>query len=407
MYNPRSTSPLPRGEPYRHVSVSPNSLGILSPSEQKSSMQFDLTAEAYRQALRTVMQGGGGASKRVSPPRSYSRSRSPVRAPAYKSPLAPPHVEVIEPVAVPPTPPQQVREQKVQPPPPPSPKTTAVQTEAIPEPEPIIIHPSPIRGDRAELQRRLLEIDSKLESERENIQKSLNHIADLDNEKSSIEQTLIAMLDNDSRLPVVDEERRILEAALFESRQEIANLKQREGEYDGTLNDLRSQLAEAIRCLMEEKSRNEELQRKPPAGSPSRQGYPVVGMELGEGAPYKIPGVWVVSVIEGGPAAKAGVLPGDVLTEVAGVAVRTRAAFRDVMSEIDPPQQGHQHVMSFRLIREVDGTNINKAVMVTMGWSSRKPEGRRTVTVQLSPRLGNRSPSPPKIKERSSTPNRN
>ena len=122
-------------------------------------------------------------------------------------------------------------------------------------------------------------------------------------------------------------------------------------------------------------------------------GYPVVGMELSEGAPYDIAGVWVVSVARGGAADAAGIRKGDVISEVGGICITTREAFRRIITGVDgvPTKPGHQ--LSFRIHRESDAglKPISMNVMVTLGWSSRRPEGRRAITVtrtDLTPSRG-------------------
>eukprot|EP00754_Rhynchopus_humris_P043157 Rhum_TRINITY_DN3028_c0_g1::Rhum_TRINITY_DN3028_c0_g1_i1::g.9330::m.9330 len=138
------------------------------------------------------------------------------------------------------------------------------------------------------------------------------------------------------------------------------------------------QLEDAQHGLAQERLRNTLLQQELHAA-----GYPVVGCELSEGAPYDIAGVWIVSVVKGGPADKAGVMKGDVISEVAGIPVPTREAFRRVVTGADgaPTKPGHQ--VSFRIHREDSHSKqpITMCLMVTLGWSSRKPEGRRAITV--------------------------
>eukprot|EP01062_Namystynia_karyoxenos_P037280 TRINITY_DN27154_c0_g1_i1.p2 TRINITY_DN27154_c0_g1~~TRINITY_DN27154_c0_g1_i1.p2 ORF type:complete len:367 (+),score=123.48 TRINITY_DN27154_c0_g1_i1:77-1177(+) len=190
-------------------------------------------------------------------------------------------------------------------------------------------------------------------------------------------------------------------ADLLRAGEERDMLRLRDTSREGALSALRAQLDDAERALGEERRRGEALAAELREHDALALGHPVVGVELSEGAPYDIAGVWVVSVVAGGPADLCGIRRGDVISEVAGVPVPTREAFRAVVDggeiRARPGQQ-----LSFRVHR--DGSPgappEQRTLMLTLGWSARRPEGKRVITVQrasprrASPRRPAPSPSP-------------
>eukprot|EP01064_Diplonema_japonicum_P023220 TRINITY_DN33665_c0_g1_i1.p1 TRINITY_DN33665_c0_g1~~TRINITY_DN33665_c0_g1_i1.p1 ORF type:complete len:363 (+),score=86.87 TRINITY_DN33665_c0_g1_i1:45-1133(+) len=355
----RSSSP-PRSEPLRPVSMSPEfhyrtgGIGIL-PSP----------GSPY-QVLHDAISSHG---RRVSPPRATY-----VKAPVPVSPPVSPPVEL-------PTPKQE-------------PAPVAPEPEPKPEPVPTI---SITTGIKADLEKRLKEINALLKASRDAIREEVDKMETLEMEKEGIERQLLSMVSGNStsnnNMELED-----LKKALEASQNEVATMKGREQDFDGMMNDLRKQLEEVTNALLEER------QKKPAVVKdvPKSDEHPVVGLELSEGAPYNIDGVWVVSVGASGPAASAGIEKGDIITEVSGIPIRTREVFRKVISSIENPNKaGQPYALPFRITREVNGVPVPKTINVSIAWAKKKPDGRRTITVQLSPRLGgrSRSPSPPKIKK--------
>ncbi|KAJ9448193.1 hypothetical protein DIPPA_03910 [Diplonema papillatum] len=272
-------------------------------------------------------------------------------------------------------------------------------------------------GSPEALQSELLALNEEMRRLRGKMQAALVEMATLEDRRSDIERQLL--VDRTQFTQTVRAENAVLEREVISLRNALAmttEVEQRktvQSEVDNVT--LRLQLDEVHHGLLAEKSLNSILAQELHAG-----GHPVVGLELSEGEPYDIAGVWVVSVVSGGPADVAGIRKGDVISEVAGIAVPTREAFRRVINGGDggvaPARPGHQ--LSFRVHREDAQTSqpVSLTVMLTLGWSARRPEGRRSITVTRtdvgrSPSKQSMVPSPSSVRkgngrERSTSPSR-
>eukprot|EP00754_Rhynchopus_humris_P004206 Rhum_TRINITY_DN12154_c1_g1::Rhum_TRINITY_DN12154_c1_g1_i1::g.49702::m.49702 len=255
--------------------------------------------------------------------------------------------------------------------------------------------------------------------------------ASLEREREAAERQLLVMAAAGAGCPspAQDEEVASLRAQLQAAKDEIEELKaaaaaasSSSGHEDSAavLDELRSQLGDATSALLQERRRVEELEGllrgneggddggcgggsevdvdadvdvEPPVAS-GAAGHAVVGLEIGEGAHYHLDGVWVASVVPRGPADKAGIAAGDVVTDVDGSEVRDRASFRRHVERATAGQ-----AMRFRVVREHGAHSKVKVVrnlVVTLAWSARKPEGKRRVCVSLGSNSP-RSPSPPRV----------
>ena len=249
--------------------------------------------------------------------------------------------------------------------------------------------------------------------------------ASLEREREAAERQLLVMAAAGAGCPSPsqDEEVTSLRAQLQAAKDDIEELKAAAAASGGgghedsaaVLDELRSQLGDATSALLQERRRVEELEEllrggggddggsgddvdvdadvEPPVAS-GAAGHAVVGLEIGEGAHHHLDGVWVASVVPRGPADKAGIAAGDVVTDVDGSEVRDRASFR---RHVEGATAGQ--AMRFRVIREHGAhskVKVVRTLVVTLAWSARKPEGKRRVCVSLGSNSP-RSPSPPRL----------
>eukprot|EP01065_Artemidia_motanka_P048948 TRINITY_DN8027_c0_g1_i1.p1 TRINITY_DN8027_c0_g1~~TRINITY_DN8027_c0_g1_i1.p1 ORF type:complete len:317 (+),score=96.88 TRINITY_DN8027_c0_g1_i1:357-1307(+) len=266
------------------------------------------------------------------------------------------------------------------------------------------------------MEQELLRVSRELVAARKDLQRALRHVESLESEKLQLEEQVLAAKQGEARVESrrvmqvehaakaeaetlrremgqcsrqregLEREVAALRADLGQIEQEREMLRSRDSHRDGALSALRAQLDDAVRALSEERQRADAFACELREHDSRSQGHPVVGLELSEGAPYNIAGVWVVSVVDGGPADLCGLRPGDIISEVAGAPVPTRDDFRSVIEGGDYKSRPGQQ-LSFRVHREdSNGQPEQRTVMLTLGWSSRRPEGRRVITVQRSPR---------------------
>ncbi|KAJ9470540.1 hypothetical protein DIPPA_18541 [Diplonema papillatum] len=247
------------------------------------------------------------------------------------------------------------------------------------------------------LQASLAGINAQLSDSRMAIRAELDKMERLEAQKGVIESELLALIP--SRLePRADsswlEEKRTLEDALDKAKSQMELLKIQKEEADDELDSVQGHLAATAKSLSEERSRADgldALNREHQKNS----GFPVVGLELAEGQPYGLDGVWVVTVIHGGPAFHAGMKEGDVVVEVGSIPTKTREIFKKVVQNIEGPQNMVGQPVPFKITREEDGVRTTRTLVVALGWSEHPLEGKRTVRVQRSLKASSRSQSPP------------
>ena len=236
---------------------------------------------------------------------------------------------------------------------------------------------------------------------RATMQSALFEMQKIEERRDEIEGLLSKRL---SETQIVEADRNHLEKEVGNLRTALAATaedgeRQRE-DFTVTNMALRLQVDDLHQGLVQEKTLNNLLKHEADAA-----GYPVVGLELSEGEPYDIAGVWVVSVVRGGPADQAGIRSGDVISEVSGISVTTREAFRNIINGYrgeGAAKPGHH--LSFRIHRENEATGepMHFNVMVTLGWSARRPQGRRSITVTRD--MSERLSSPRKHSGRTNSP---
>ena len=210
---------------------------------------------------------------------------------------------------------------------------------------------------RTALSRRLREVHLRMEHHRSTIATAAECLAELNTERRALEEGLLALPPEEER-EVWAAERGVLQARLEAAEADVARLAARESAVGETMTEMRVQLGEATAALLE-RQRNEAVH--------GQRGQAVVGIELGEDAQGGGGGgVHVASVIENGPADRAGIQQGDTITDASGVPVGSRDAFRRVLDSVDTPGQS----MSFKVVRTVNGVTAHKHFMVVLGWSS-------------------------------------
>eukprot|EP01012_Entosiphon_sulcatum_P042769 TRINITY_DN5685_c0_g1_i1.p1 TRINITY_DN5685_c0_g1~~TRINITY_DN5685_c0_g1_i1.p1 ORF type:complete len:340 (-),score=83.84 TRINITY_DN5685_c0_g1_i1:140-1159(-) len=116
---------------------------------------------------------------------------------------------------------------------------------------------------------------------------------------------------------------------------------------------------------------------------PCAEPFPVVGVELSEGQTYGVDGVCVIAVKDGGPAAVAGIVEGDVLTNVNGHPVATRDDFKAVIRSCQPGQS-----LPFMLYRGQHPYRQKLMGQLTLAHAPQFPESRRTIVRRMSPPRG-------------------
>ena len=110
------------------------------------------------------------------------------------------------------------------------------------------------------------------------------------------------------------------------------------------------------------------------------EGFPALGVELSDARRFDVDGVWVVSVVENGPAFCSGILPNDVIYEWDGVPVSTRVDMRAALSQATPMQD-----VCLSLSRDngsPDAAPIPMRIKVTLGSSRTKPQGVRPIKLK-------------------------
>eukprot|EP01059_Diplonema_ambulator_P036403 TRINITY_DN9053_c0_g1_i1.p1 TRINITY_DN9053_c0_g1~~TRINITY_DN9053_c0_g1_i1.p1 ORF type:complete len:310 (+),score=49.79 TRINITY_DN9053_c0_g1_i1:906-1835(+) len=235
------------------------------------------------------------------------------------------------------------------------------------------------------LQKELYMLNADMRRARKAMEAALLDMQRIEDKKEELEQLISRKMS--AYYDTASKERLALERDLMGAKRELA-LQEEETvrklqESDLHANSLKMQMNDMEFGLAKERNLISMLQQELSCQH-NQVGYPVVGLELSEGEPYDIAGVWVVSVVKGGPADMAGIRKGDVISEVAGISTVTRDSFRRVIFGHDgqaPAKPGHQ--LSFRIHREDELTSkpVTMTVMLTLGWSARKPEGRRSITV--------------------------
>eukprot|EP01061_Rhynchopus_euleeides_P006038 TRINITY_DN15120_c0_g1_i1.p1 TRINITY_DN15120_c0_g1~~TRINITY_DN15120_c0_g1_i1.p1 ORF type:complete len:273 (+),score=92.92 TRINITY_DN15120_c0_g1_i1:60-878(+) len=108
------------------------------------------------------------------------------------------------------------------------------------------------------------------------------------------------------------------------------------------------------------------------------EGFPALGVELSDAKCFDVDGVWVVSVVENGPAHAAGLLPNDVIYEWDGLPISTRPDMRQALSQAAPLQS-----VCLSVSRDPGDTPpFPLRVNVMLGSSRTKPQGVRPIKLK-------------------------